>query len=158
MLWLVAANHILQVQAQISNSFSNIRNKSQEQTTQSSEIKDYEAIELQKLQELPLTDFELRSLTSGNYCGDGWESGAEECDDGNTVPGDGCDGSCLIEDDAGEWGCAKNLGHSVCTEDSADNLWYGGLVCNDADGDDAAGCTDDGTTINAGYYCEHGVL
>ena len=31
-------------------------------------------------------------------CGDGtWDSGTEECDDGNSVSGDGCDASCVIE-------------------------------------------------------------
>ncbi len=30
-------------------------------------------------------------------CGDGFLSNAEECDDGNTLPNDGCDASCKIE-------------------------------------------------------------
>lgn len=30
-------------------------------------------------------------------CGDGVKSGAEECDDGNEVVGDGCDPSCKLE-------------------------------------------------------------
>ncbi len=30
-------------------------------------------------------------------CGDGEVQGDEECDDGNTTPGDGCDESCVIE-------------------------------------------------------------
>jgi MYXO-CTERM domain-containing protein len=34
----------------------------------------------------------------GPYCGDGNHDVAfEECDDGNTTPGDGCDGNCLTE-------------------------------------------------------------
>ena len=32
------------------------------------------------------------------YCGDDMVSGNEECDDGNTEPGDGCDASCMMED------------------------------------------------------------
>ncbi|CAE7559633.1 GAT1 [Symbiodinium natans] len=30
-------------------------------------------------------------------CGDGLIAGAEACDDGNLVPGDGCDGNCQVE-------------------------------------------------------------
>ncbi|MCH8150036.1 MAG: IPTL-CTERM sorting domain-containing protein [Planctomycetes bacterium] len=30
-------------------------------------------------------------------CGDGCVMGTEDCDDGNTEPGDGCDGNCLFE-------------------------------------------------------------
>src|SRR5205085_2911646 len=32
-----------------------------------------------------------------NTCGDGKVGGSEECDDGNTTPGDGCDASCKAE-------------------------------------------------------------
>lgn len=32
-------------------------------------------------------------------CGDGLLEGAETCDDGNVVPGDGCDASCQVEPD-----------------------------------------------------------
>ncbi len=32
-------------------------------------------------------------------CGDGWVSGDEQCDDGNTDPGDGCDARCQSEDE-----------------------------------------------------------
>lgn len=42
-------------------------------------------------------------------CGDAFMEGVEECDDGNLDPGDGCDGSCLIETG---WGCSGNP--SVC--------------------------------------------
>jgi cysteine-rich repeat protein len=30
-------------------------------------------------------------------CGDGALDGVEECDDGGTTPGDGCDGACVVE-------------------------------------------------------------
>lgn len=37
---------------------------------------------------------------------------AEECDDGNTTGGDGCDSSCMIEDD---FGCTGDFGEeTVC--------------------------------------------
>ncbi len=37
------------------------------------------------------------STTYNNTCGDGIVYGTEECDDGNTISGDGCDASCMIE-------------------------------------------------------------
>ncbi len=33
-----------------------------------------------------------------SFCGDGMRLGAEQCDDGNLVPGDGCSPDCLFED------------------------------------------------------------
>ena len=33
------------------------------------------------------------------YCGNGILEGTEECDDGNNVPGEGCNGWCLLEVD-----------------------------------------------------------
>jgi cysteine-rich repeat protein len=40
--------------------------------------------------------FEIEA-PDGSVCGDGAEDGAEECDDGNTAAGDGCDADCLEE-------------------------------------------------------------
>jgi len=34
---------------------------------------------------------------SGGTCGDGKREGAEECDDGNTTPNDGCNAACKVE-------------------------------------------------------------
>jgi len=49
---------------------------------------------------------------SGVVCSDGVvnEAAGEGCDDGDLVPGDGCDGSCLVE---GGYGCVGEP--SVCT-------------------------------------------
>ncbi|MFO7639409.1 MAG: DUF4215 domain-containing protein, partial [bacterium] len=35
--------------------------------------------------------------SDGSVCGDGVREGDEECDDGNRLPGDGCDPSCRFE-------------------------------------------------------------
>jgi cysteine-rich repeat protein len=56
-------------------------------------------------------------------CGDGLIEGAEECDDGGTTPGDGCDASCQIEPD---WTCVGEP--SVCTEYSIPALPKWGYV------------------------------
>jgi cysteine-rich repeat protein len=34
-----------------------------------------------------------------SWCGDAMVSGAEECDDGNTEDGDGCDATCILEEE-----------------------------------------------------------
>jgi cysteine-rich repeat protein len=43
-------------------------------------------------------------------CGDGFNDGTEQCDDGGTTPGDGCDASCQVESG---WVCTGEP--SVCT-------------------------------------------
>jgi len=47
-------------------------------------------------------------------CGDTQIEGLEQCDDGNTDPGDGCDASCEIEEG---WTC--DGAPSVCEEEEA---------------------------------------
>lgn len=102
---------------------------------------------------------EERVLHNTNgYCGDGYFDNpnlGETCDDGNTIGGDGCDATCNPETG---WTCATTVTHSDCTEDADDGAWMGSLECDDGDGDDTNGCTNDGTTVNAGFYCEPGVV
>ncbi len=43
------------------------------------------------------TDFEIRASSLPLVCGDGIVAGPEECDDGNLLPGDGCDAECRLE-------------------------------------------------------------
>jgi cysteine-rich repeat protein len=47
-------------------------------------------------------DNEQGAMTNGQfqpapYCSDGWLYAGEECDDGNKINGDGCDATCIIE-------------------------------------------------------------
>ena len=52
--------------------------------------------------------------TCGRWCGDGMKEGTELCDDGNQVPGDGCDQFCGIENG---WECTEDAdGLSACAE------------------------------------------
>merc|ERR1740130_2412087 len=44
----------------------------------------------------PLSEHEVTDAFSGT-CGDGKRTSSEECEDGNTNSGDGCDSSCKIE-------------------------------------------------------------
>jgi cysteine-rich repeat protein len=54
-------------------------------------------------------DSHCQWITS-NACGDGKKLGAEECDDGGIIPGDGCSSTCSIEEG---WTCALNS-PSIC--------------------------------------------
>lgn len=54
--------------------------------------------------------FTLDVTLQGESCGDGLVSGAEACDDGNNVAGDGCSPTCALEPLAGADACP---GHAV---------------------------------------------
>lgn len=43
-------------------------------------------------------EFKLDVTVSPTFCGDGIAIYPEQCDDGNTAPGDGCDASCQLEE------------------------------------------------------------
>ena len=71
-------------------------------------------------------DFALVVYNGANIvCGDGIIDGTEVCDDGGTVPGDGCDGVCQLE--LG-WNCTG--APSVCSEVCGDDMVVGGEVCD----------------------------
>jgi cysteine-rich repeat protein len=69
--------------------------------------------------------FRVASIPGGWFptCGDELIEGGEQCDDGGTTPGDGCDASCQIEPD---WTCVGEP--SVCTEYSIPALPKWGYV------------------------------
>jgi MYXO-CTERM domain-containing protein len=62
-------------------------------------------------------------------CGDGLRGPGEQCDDTNTVSGDGCDAACRVEDG---WACFEPTdGASVCTETCGDGLVDPAEECDD---------------------------
>jgi cysteine-rich repeat protein len=67
-------------------------------------------------------------------CGDGQASGYEACDDGNLATGDGCDGSCVVEE------CGNGIVQS-------------GETCDD--GGASADCDDDCTAVECGDGLEN---
>ena len=79
--------------------------------------------------------------------GDGLIEGFEECDDGNTDNGDGCDESCLIETG---WLCAGEP--SVCSEDCGDGVIVGTEGCDDGGTTPGDGC-DASCEIEEGWIC-----
>jgi cysteine-rich repeat protein len=84
-------------------------------------------------------------------CGDGQLDGNEECDDGNTTPGDGCNAACIQED-------GFNCDTSVEPTDCAAIVCGDGLVdfltedCDDGDLTAGDGC-DAACTIESGFDC-----
>lgn len=86
------------------------------------------------------------------YCGDGllnlsWE----QCDDGNTLPGDGCSGGCQVEQN---WDCSS--GTCVSTIVCGDGVVSGGEVCDDGNQVGGDGCESDCLSMTAGYACPAG--
>jgi cysteine-rich repeat protein len=84
-------------------------------------------------------------------CGNGFIEADEECDDGNTEGGDGCDAVCLIE--AGFECVGTNCNVSVC----GDGIIAGAEQCDDgtANGPGYGGCT---ANCKLGPYCGDGVI
>ena len=87
-------------------------------------------------------------------CGDRRITSPEECDDGNTNPGDGCDGACKIESSAT---CGNGIVDRGTTEQCDDN--------NQADGDGCSsrclieapsGCGDGSLALASGEECDDG--
>ena len=48
-------------------------------------------------------------VPTDGFCGDGMLDPEEQCDDGNTIPGDGCDALCQEEDEGGEGFCGDGM-------------------------------------------------
>jgi cysteine-rich repeat protein len=82
--------------------------------------------------------FDTSSCTAApiTQCGNGKIEGTEQCDDGNTVSGDGCDSLCKAETG---WSCTGGAGAlSTCTAICGNNNTKGNELC---DGTDLAGET-----------------
>lgn len=76
----------------------------------------------------------------GSICGDGAITGEEQCDDGDSDAGDGCNASCQLE--VG-WDCSK-VG-AACTPICGDKLVVGDEQCDDGNDDETDGCLNDCT-------------
>jgi cysteine-rich repeat protein len=92
----------------------------------------------------------------GAVCGNGILEGSEACDDGNTMNGDGCSSSCMIEPG---WVCAGTP--SKCATVCGDGIVVGPEVCDpgNLDGgvvDGDASSAPDGTDLEGGPGPEAG--
>jgi len=84
-------------------------------------------------------------------CGDGInnQNGMEECDDGNALPGDGCNGTCKVEP---HWTCPPAgpcMRNVVC----GDSIIGAGEVCDDGNSLDNDGCNSTCTVQDPAYQC-----
>lgn len=84
-------------------------------------------------------------------CGDGVIGGAEQCDDGNGIPGDGCSGVCQIEP-----GYTCPTPGQPCiytvTQTCGDGKIQGNEECDDGNKGDGDGCST-GCQVEPGYSC-----
>ena len=91
-------------------------------------------------------------------CGDGirilWNT-AEQCDDNNTVAGDGCNATCQIE--PGFVCSGGDISTSdTCTSICGDGKRVGKEVCDDGNTVSGDGCSGDCAHIEDGYTCAGG--
>ncbi|MET0794993.1 MAG: DUF4215 domain-containing protein [Polyangiaceae bacterium] len=78
---------------------------------------------------------------AGPGCGDGIvNQKSEECDDGNTLPGDGCSGACTKEDYSE---CPPKGGECMSTIQCGDGVIEASEACDDGNADDGDGCSSD---------------
>ena len=80
-------------------------------------------------------------------CGDGINQPPEQCDDGNVLPGDGCNGVCQIEPN---WNCPPA---GACTRKiiCGDGVIGPGEVCDDGNTLDGDGCNSTCTVQDPAY-------
>eukprot|EP00347_Sterkiella_histriomuscorum_P024339 403331469 len=85
-------------------------------------------------------------------CGDGFNYGTFECDDGNTNNNDGCSSSCKVEQG---YKCSGGSSSTpdVCTEICGDGMSVGILACDDGNLIDNDGCSST-CTVESGWYCQ----
>jgi cysteine-rich repeat protein len=93
------------------------------------------------------TSIVLITVTTTDTCGDNQIEGAEQCDDGDTDPGDGCSATCQIESG---WTCTGEP--STCVTVCGDGLIRGIEACDDDDLDNNDGCSST-CTIETGWTC-----
>jgi fibro-slime domain-containing protein len=82
-------------------------------------------------------------------CGNSSVEGAEDCDDGNTVPGDGCSTECRQEAD---WICETPGQPCRSTVECGDGRISGNEECDDFNKDNEDGCSAD-CKVEKGWTC-----
>jgi cysteine-rich repeat protein len=94
-----------------------------------------------------LLAFSAYGTAATTGCGNGSVVVPEQCDDGNTIPGDGCSGGCTIES-----GYICTGEPSACTAICGDGVRVGTEACDDSNTTPGDGCS--GTcTVESGYTC-----
>lgn len=100
------------------------------------------------------TDTGTAPSDTGAGCGDGTRTAPEQCDDGNTRPGDGCDAACMLE-------LSSSCGDGVVDRTMGEQCDDGGTAAGD--GCDAncrveapSGCGNGTWEIATGEECDDG--
>ncbi len=75
---------------------------------------------------------------------------AEECDDGNKTPDDGCSPSCRVETG---WSCPTPGSPCISNVACGDGRIGGKEACDDRNTDDGDGCSADCTEVESGWTC-----
>ncbi len=92
-------------------------------------------------------------------CGDGIDFRYYDCDDGNTVSGDGCDSSCKIElgykCEGGTVDDYPDPDPDICYEICGDGLDLQQYECDDMNNVNGDGCNEN-CEIEPGWACEYG--
>ncbi len=97
----------------------------------------------------PPDSCELRP--SGPACGDGvLNQEGEECDDGNSVPGDGCTGICRVEPN---WECPRAGEPCTSLIRCGNGVIEAGEVCDDGNTTDDDGCNATCDVLHASFIC-----
>lgn len=94
------------------------------------------------------------STCAEQICGDGKRQGTEECDDFNTIGGDGCSETCTVEEgyecDGGNW-----EDKDECKPHCGDGIQMVGEACDDGNTEIGDGCSDK-CLVEPGYECSEG--
>jgi fibro-slime domain-containing protein len=92
----------------------------------------------------PVVDAAVADAMHGSaVCGNGIVEGTEGCDDGNTMPFDGCSEDCQVELD-----CSG----ASCTSKCGDGIVVAPEQCDDGNTIDGDGCSKD-CTVEPGWIC-----
>ena len=84
------------------------------------------------------------------YCGNGVLDPGEQCDDGNTVNGDGCNALCQIE---ANWTCPIPGQPCVNLAVCGNGILTSNEACDDGNTVSGDGCSGDCQTIEPGWEC-----
>ncbi len=96
-------------------------------------------------------DPRCRMEPSGPACGDGEiNQESETCDDGNTLPGDGCNGICRVEPN---WQCPVPGEKCILLIVCGNGKIEPGEVCDDGNTIDDDGCNSTCTIQSANFIC-----
>ena len=86
----------------------------------------------------------------GGTCGDGTIERSEQCDDGNTLNGDGCSRICQIE---ANWNCPNEGKACVYVGNCGSGFLTSNKVCDDGNTTDGDGCSADCQSVDPNYIC-----